>query len=464
VFERAQLATAVRQVIRFDHANTERTQTLREIVDQLVGDSLPERLETILRTRIWDLGVEDRGTDQIPDSLVEIADALAEDEARGLELALSAGRHLDDQSTRFELLRLLATRIGAPVLAERALRQGDWTAVTAALSTADAAGEGEWATGLIRALAEAEPSRVPGLLTYLSLNPARLHLALDLVEREMAAGTDLAPLLYGARIRELDEPDAVRLVQAVQASGNFDAAIGMLEQWIAVHPELSDGLRQLASRLGVSAMAADPTALVEYEVGRLVSADAIDSEALIRLLQIRFESGHAGSHELEQLVAARLMSLGDAIAPRIYDLVRTIGYRAVIGADELALLSRLASATSAEAVWNRLSEWPENELRFALHHMRWDGSQPDPLVREFLTSPRLAELEDEAFVCFSNTLGVVMGPYHTALGREVERAKSWRDDLAGTSGMEWADKVIAEEQARVEWHRKHEEEERALMA
>jgi hypothetical protein len=166
---------------------------------------------------------------------------------------------------------------------------------------------------------------------------------------------------------------------------------------------------------------------------------------------------------LDQLLADRVLSQGSDVAPWTFDLVRKIGYRAVVGADELALLSRLAAATSAQSVWGELSSWPERDLRFALHHMRWDGQEPEPLVHEFLASPRLAELEDEAAVCFSNTVGVVMGPYHLAIEKEVARAERWRDALGGTSGAVWANKLIAQERAQVEWYRKREAEEDLLL-
>ena len=103
--------------------------------------------------------------------------------------------------------------------------------------------------------------------------------------------------------------------------------------------------------------------------------------------------------------------------------------------------------------------WTEGELGWALHHMTWGGVEPEPLVREFLLSQRLVELEDEASVCFSNTLGVVSGPYYLALERELERARGWRVALAGTRGERWADELVKKYEADIVWHKAREEEE-----
>ncbi len=92
--------------------------------------------------------------------------------------------------------------------------------------------------------------------------------------------------------------------------------------------------------------------------------------------------------------------------------------------------------------------------------MDWSGSEPDPLVREFLPSDRLDELGDEAVICFFNTLGVVSGPYHLGLEGELTRARAWHEALAGSSGEKWAEDLVAHYQADIDFHRQRDDEER----
>jgi hypothetical protein len=49
----------------------------------------------------------------------------------------------------------------------------------------------------------------------------------------------------------------------------------------------------------------------------------------------------------------------------------------------------------------------------------------------------MPEVSSTAHSCFYNTLGVVSGPFHLGLERQLERARKWREDLTGTPGEQW---------------------------
>ena len=123
------------------------------------------------------------------------------------------------------------------------------------------------------------------------------------------------------------------------------------------------------------------------------------------------------------------------------------------------LLSAAARATSAERIWERLAPYDDSKLRLLLRHTSWAGDTPDPLIRQFLVSDRRADLEDEASVNFFNALGVVGGPFHLAMERERERAQSWLEALKGTSAADWAKRLVASYEARVEAQKIRDEEE-----
>jgi hypothetical protein len=163
--------------------------------------------------------------------------------------------------------------------------------------------------------------------------------------------------------------------------------------------------------------------------------------------------------ELDTVLTEQVLADAESAWSTILELVRRPSAFGLLAAGDLALLTRLAAVTSTERVWAELESWPERDLRWALHHMNWRGTEPEPLVRAFLMSERLPEFDSEAAVCVSNTLGVVRGPYFLAVEREVERARSWPDALTGTSGEQWADRLIAHKETEAEQFRRRDIEE-----
>jgi hypothetical protein len=461
--ERASLASGLRDVLQYEEMGAQLRAQVQELHDWLVGENLNEKLTIIVGTSVWDLHASSDTIHDVPPLLIEVADQLVELHDEGLQHALEVGHDLEQQDTRFTLFRLLSQRLGPERVGTAALARADWPAVSAALSVADAANEGEWATRVLRVLADREPVRVPELLAFVDLNPERLDLALTLVETGRASGTALGRLLYGARITALDEENAVRVLAAVRASGSVEAALGMLDQWLNEQRQRSDAVAEIAGALALEAVTGGGATMTDFYVKQLIEADVIAPAALLRIWEQRMINRSGLVEELDEVLTERLLRDPTTAAPRIFDLVRRRGASdtsfGLFSSTGLALLSRLAAATSAAAVAVELLGWPEPDLRWALHHMNWGGAEPEPLVREFLLSDRLAELEDEASVCFFNTLGVVTGPYYLALERELERARAWRAALAGTGAERWANELIEKYKADIVWHREREQEE-----
>jgi hypothetical protein len=457
--ERAALASGLRDVLQYEDPDAETRVEIQALHDSLVGDELPDRIEVVFGTSLWDLHSDSDTIHDVPPLLVRLADDLAARGEEGIQLALGSGRDLPQQETRYTLFRLLAERLSAARVGDAALAVEDWPGAAASLSVADTSGEGEWASRVLTDLAERDPGRVPELLTVVDLTSKRLDLALDLVERGRTSGEALGRLLYGARIRSLDEQYAVRVLEAVGAAGAYEAALGMLDQWLEVHAERSARLRSVAVEVALRAASGEMGTMTEFYLKKLVEADVLDGATVVSLWEQRMTNRSGLVGELDDRLTERVLREPASAAPAIYRLVRNRSVMFGIGGHDLGLLSRLAEATSAEAVWDELQSWSEPELRWALHHMSWAGDEPDPLVRRFLTSDRLAELDKEADTCFFNTLGVVMGPYHRALDRERERALRWVEALRGTSAEGWALELVRSYGRDIEWHRQREEEE-----
>jgi hypothetical protein len=433
------------------------------IHDWLLGSELLDRLEVILRSTTWDLHMSSETIHDAPPLLIDLAERVIS-QPGGIELVLAVGRDIEEQQTRFALFRAIAERVGAATLGATALAAMEWTATSAALSVADAGGDGDWATQVLMDMSEsAEVDRTPDLLRFVDLTPERLDIVLDLIAEGRASADALWQLLYGARVRELDMSAAMRLIEVVADSGRSEAALGMLDQWLEVHPAASREVGGLAARLAIEDLSNTSSTMSDFYVEKLLRMDVLNDEAILDAWKTRLEtrSGLVESVDIA-LTDRALVADADAFGRHVYEMIERqasgdtpFSYYA---SSDLVLLSRLAAQTSAEDVWSKLSDMSDDLLYWALHHMDWRGSEPDPLVRLFLTSPRLDALSSEAMARFANTVGVVMGPYHLALEREVVRARTWRENLAGTTGEAWAKKLVLGYENEVVWHRDREAE------
>jgi hypothetical protein len=280
-----------------------------------------------------------------------------------------------------------------------------------------------------------------------------------LIDSGHAEPSHLDTLLYGARLKTVDELTLVRVLDAIQQSGNVEAALGILTQWLEQN-EPTQRVKASASALVLQAVTNEDRPMVEFYARAVVTANAIDESQLIPIWEARMEHRTGLADELDDLLTQRVVEAGEAGAEAVFRVIH--GGATSFGrysATELQLLSRLARQSSADSVWERIRAWPEDDLRWAVHHMDWGGATPDPLVRAFLVSDRLNDLRDEAFVSFFNTLGVVVGPFHIGLERELERAMGWRDGLLGTSAVAWVDELIGRYRSDIEWHKRRDEEE-----
>lgn len=465
VDERAVLAAGVRDVIRYEAEMPLEVRALAEAVHaHLMGAELEDRAEIIVRTSVWDLHSDRDTIHDTPPLLVELADEIASHE-EGLALSLQVGRDLQDQATRFQLLRLVGTRIGPRELGEGALAAAspDWAALSAALSvTADEAGS-TWIDGVIERVAHSWPEQLPGLLRYTALTPERLDFVLDQVEGG-APAAPLGELLYGARIEHVDPARAMRLIRVVANTGRLDQAAGMLDQWLERNNERPDDVRELAFDLALPSIQEGGGSMVDYHIERWLDAGVFEFPQVVALWEARMIHRSGLPDQLDnRLTESALGADAQEMTRRIIALIKrqavgdmTFGLYA---SGELALLSRAARVLSPEETFEAVSALSDQELGWAMHHMFWGGNEPDALVRLVLTSDRLNEdLGGEASSCFFNSLGTVMGSMARAMEGELQRARSWEEHLRDTAAAEWARQLVAGYQRTVESERLREEE------
>ena len=453
VSERAALAAGIRDYARFAKSEAG-VPRARELHDALIGPNTADQLEVLLRSPCWGLWFDADVTDDTPPLLVALADRLVDEHAREVALQSMGGDVQWD--TALVLALVLAERLGWREFGDAALDKRVWAGVVASLIVSERSGDEEWVDRVLRVACDRYPSQAPDLLSRVRLSDDRLDLVFDLIEAGTADGKALGRLLFGARINGVDERRAIRLINAVHGAGQTESALALLTQWLKEH-DPSGEIRALAGNVAMAVVADRPSTMSEYYVKELVLKDALETDTLLRLWEARTEGFSAVGVELDQTLAEKAMETPDAAEDVVLRMARGSAAPFRV-APSPAVLSVLAKATSPAHVWGLVENWPRGDLRLAMHCMDWGGEAPEPLVRLCLLSDRLPETANEAAVCFGTTLGVVIGPYHLALERELERARRWQVDLSGTSAESWAKELAKSYEARIPQHRLIEEE------
>jgi hypothetical protein len=255
--------------------------------------------------------------------LVQLADDAAALGDEGLDLALSVRSEAESPETRDAFFRLLADRFGARKIAEAAVRGEDWAALSAALASIDDNGpDYDWVTQLLSQFADSDPERVPELLLAVTLDPERLDVALGLTEDGTASGAALGWLVYGARIKDLDEPRAVRLIAAVGRAGETEAALGMIHQWIEDSEAPPPTLMELAAELALEGVSTSGTPMGEYYIEQLVKIRAIPASALVGIWQARLRNRDSLVDGLDVALTEAILVDPSTSRPRIYELIK----------------------------------------------------------------------------------------------------------------------------------------------
>jgi hypothetical protein len=462
VIERAELAAAAADIIRYSKLDEELTGAYRALRGFLIGTSTSDRIRVLFDTPIWKLYEDVPSATEPPEVLRTLAGDLVVRGEEGLRLALSTSGDQTDEQTRFVFFRILGEMLGASVVGDAAFNESDWTALRAAASIADATGEAEWANRMLERVARENPAALAGLVSVAEVTDARLDLALGVAEREPSSGSALAYLAFGARVQSVGVDQASRLACVLERGGHIEGALSVLRQWVTANPGNQRDVEDLAFQVARTALETTGDPMTEFELGQLVKANAFSSVHVLALFEIRMTTHTGLSDDLDMQLLESVLREPAAAAPAIFKLLRSPTGRAIFGGDQIALLSALARAMSPDAVWAELETWTHRDLLFALHNMDWRGDEPEDLVRRFLLSNRLTELEGEAFVCFFNTLGVVMGPFHLGLEKERERARHWRTTLRGTTAEGWAGRLVERYDADIALHRRRDEEDDLL--
>ncbi|UUY05513.1 hypothetical protein LRS13_08345 [Svornostia abyssi] len=466
--ERSALMGVIQRLLRLEAISAEVQQQLSEARDWLAGASDVAQLATVLATPTWNLHENTDAMLEDPPVLVALADRFSTSPDT-IRQAIETGRSSAQPNTRFRFLTLLARRVGSEALAVAIAQDEDFdlVAASAAIATAEENHEDAWVDEYLGQLAAGQHgSFVPHLVTYASVTDDRIRLALDVVEQGRASADALANLRGGGRFAELSEPLIADMLVALANANAAESALGMLLQLVEARGNPTGRLKTLSSELALQAVGSehgDP--MLDYYVTQLLKRGIFDDSEVTALWASRVRNREGLVEELDHALTERLIedipeeALGAALQ-LVRDEAAGDASFSLFASRDLAILSRVAAKLGVDAVWQEVAALTEHQLRIAIHHMRWAGTTPDPLVRRFLTSSRFEGYESEAASCFFNTLGTVSGHYWIALARELERARSWLRDLHGTSAEEWARNLVDRYERDVKSQRQRDEEER----
>jgi hypothetical protein len=428
------------------------------------GDSKELRVSVILASPFWDLHERDQEMGTEPQVLVTLANALNESEITHWVIATTS-EHVD-RGTRFSLLRALGRRLGAGRLVALAKGAPDPDVLAAAFSVADDIEEGDWVDQTLTTLERGPQAElIPRLVTFARLKPDRVGLAL----RVIGSGEAPAAPLGALRARDLSAALPVEVIDELlgrlTSAGEVASALAITAGLASNPSGLAPALRSSAGRAALRAVESqDHTGMVDHYIEELVSHDALDEADLAAVWNGLVRSRRRLAGHLEAVVSDRFLSEYPAAAlAGILALIRDQAARLApllpFGAGDLQLLSRASRVIGAALVWEAIRELADNELRVAVHHMRWGGDVPDQIVARLLESDRLAAVANEAAGAFFNALGVVTGDYWRGLEGESKRAAAWCRHLSTEDARAWAAELVGQYEKDVAMHKRLEEEE-----
>jgi hypothetical protein len=464
--ERAEFLANVQQLSRYGSTPEHVLTGLTGFRRWLEGGSSDERLTTVLATPVWELRAARRSAFEDPPVLLELADEFTQ-RPEAATAAIAVGRDSAETSTRFRWLTIMASRLGSAAIVDAASKSERFDLVAYAAAMAAAAEEDhEWVDRTLRELATGDHAdQLPQVASYAPITNERAALVLDVIASGRASAGPLANWRGGVSFTELPDATIEAILRALVNADAVEDALGMLLQYLEAKPEIPDWVRDLALDFATSALLTElRDTMIEYYVKEFVKRGLFDRVGLAALWGVRMRHRDGLVEELDLLLTDK--ALGEAPAEmllRVLELVREEAAGeasfSIFASRDLALLSQAAQALGSDVVWEGLADFTEHEFRIAIHHMRWSGETPDPLVERFLSSPRLEGHESEAFTAFFNTLGIVSGDYWRALIGERDRAASWREHLTEPSARAWAEQLVQSYEHDIKTHRAREEEE-----
>lgn len=469
--ERAGLSSALRDIRRYEGPPEKIDKKLWELLDRLAGETFEDRLAVILETKPWDL-IEGEDWDQIPPAVQSLINEVEKEPAL-LKDAVKLAKDAPDEGSQAQFFSRCAQALGPQQVADAALATDPpaWHAVGAALSQANSEAEQGWADQTLGQIAEERPEQFPEMLRAAGLNENRVGLARKLVDSGTLPGDAFASLIYGAQVRPLEAGAVIDLVQLVVGEGSpggVESALGMLNQWLEIHPDKAEAMSgEIAKVAHAAAHLGKGRSMVTHYLEQLFGKSSLPPEekaAIWKELAHHSDIGRSRDHFW--LIRSLIEESPDTAAALIFEVlaeaVESEYPRWAFSLEEGKLLSEAAQSSSASAVWKYMSGFADMQLRYLLRHVRWSGDTPDPVVREFVLSDRFDALKDEAAANFFNSLGVVSGPFYLAMERERDRARAWLASLAGTSAEEWAQNLVASYEERVKQEKLRADEEDIL--
>jgi len=465
---RAAISGALRDVRRYDEPSEKLDARIDGLLQNLLGETFEERLAVVFATKPWDL-IESDDWHEVPPAVQGLVDEIAGDPAL-LPIAVGLAGMAPEDGSHFQFFMRCAERIGPEAVAEAALaiKPPAWSVLAAALTQVESAEQGAWADRILHDILKDNPDQFPAILRSLPLTEDRAEMVIAVVQEGKLAGDSFSGLLYGAPIRPLDCTHALGVIRAIGSAASergLEAALGMLHQWLDAHPDETGDVAPAVTELALNAARLQkPGSMTSHHLEHLLREVPVKYEEKAQIwneLAVHSDIGASRDHQwlIEILLDENPQSAAELIL-RVLDQAVDPPYpRWAFSLEEAKLLSLAVRATSADEIWKHLSKHDDTKLRYLLRHTRWGGDEPEPLVRAFLLSDRLADLEDEAFVNFSNNLGVVSGSFYLATEGERDRAASWLTALDATAAAGWARKLVTTYERRAEAEKIREEEE-----
>ena len=477
VAQRANLVTALRDVLAFEEPSAAERKTVTAAIEFLRGQTLGDRIAVILATPFWDLYEERLPINAPPPLLRELALEIAsEPESGAWDVLAEVATNDADPITLRQLYRELgeldsegrfATIVVEPALPTEARvgylvgrqqhdQTGEWTESILA----------EW--GRTAALAQ----DLPFAIHMLPPSDDRVHFAVRPVELGQAPLADLNRFLYGSWVNDLSlsavsellRPYRLALEKGELALNDLYGAMQILDFWAEANGGgVPTELRVLGERLvALAGVVPDRKShsMLDHVRGNLSRRLGLEPQRELELVFDVLRGKHLPNPDDLNRLAALAEREPETVCRATVEFLLSDREGWSIFLEEAALISLVGVRAGVAPMLHVLTTLPSEDRAHLVRHMMSTGADPDP----FFAAMIAADPNDEALVAATRSRfwfpgEVVVGSYATYLSQRRDTLERWAGDDALPEALRgWARDLIPDLEIAIRTERVREAE------
>jgi hypothetical protein len=456
---RSVIGDAIAKVLEYETDMPAPTaEDLRRLYEQLLGQTLRDRIDFVLSSTIWKLAAgKEEALSGRPRVVAELA-AQLRDAGREVQVETAArSANFDQQTTTVlfeevgrhetsdDLLTLLEALDPLPEAALLGLLRGHFQVRGDAWadSTLDRWLRSRGLGGLV----------IRGART-LPATDQRAEFAIAAVEAQASPPAELRLFLYGAWTKALSQELLLRIISALRRSDDpqdVEHALGILDQWVEDREDLQadDALVEVALELtrSSSELSDRYSPMLSLYRSQLVHRLPVSFDDRMEILTdvLYGLDSFPDAHDLEiadELSRERPRETAERVIQLIVDGTEA-GSTATLWLEDAKILSRIEEVGGAGAVVELIDSLPPQFLHVLVGHVAFNRDDPDPLVKRLIELGDSERLWSLATFKFMYPESAWTGPESAYLRGRLAAAQRWREQASEDTRMrQWLDELI----------------------